>query len=177
MVGVILIAVWTICFIHINRTYPQADLIRVELGEPLQYGPYTVTVNQAYMEDTITLYEESGLSTVDEVLPEITLVCSVTIKRTNSDRTDKIQSDLKISHVAAISGAWSNMVDTGELYKLLNEGAVALDQLQEGERQTYLLPFGIWSGGLSSNSLEHLGKRSFTLQLSLYPQKCEILVA
>lgn len=176
MMGIILIAVWAVCFIHINRAYPQAELIRVGLGEPLQYGLYTVTVNQVYMEDTITLYEENGLSVGDKALPEIMLICAVTIERNAPALAGSPQTDLKISHITVTSGAWSNMVDTGELYMLLNEGNVAPDQLQEGEQQTYLLPFGIWSDGLSSNGLEYLGERSFTLQLSIYPQKREVVL-
>lgn len=176
MTAIFVAAAWAICFLRVNRAYPQAELIQVGINEPLQYGPYTITVNQAYMEDTIALYEENGLSVGDKRLPEAILVCAVTIERNSLDLTGSSQADLKISHIAATSGAWSNMVDTGELYTVLNKGATVLDQLQEGEQQTYLLPFGIWWVGFSASSLKYLNQRSFTLQLSLYPKKYEIAV-
>lgn len=176
MTAIFVVAVWAVCFLRVNRAYPQAELIQVGINEPLQYGPYAITVNQVYMEDTIALYEENGLSVGDKRLPETMLVCAVTIERNSLDLTGSAQANLKISHIAATSGAWSNMVDTGELYAVLNNGASVLDQLQEGEQQTYLLPFGIWWDGFSANSLEHLDQRSFTLQLSLYPKKYEIAV-
>lgn len=176
MAAVFVIIAWAVCFLHVNQAYPQAELIRAGLNEPLQYGPYTVTVNQAYMEDTIALYEENGLSVGDKMLPEVMLVCTVTINLNDVDLANPAQANLKISHIAATSGAWSNMVDMGELYMVLNEGTVMLDQLQEGEQQTYILPFGIWLDGFSSNSLEHLDERPFTLQLSIYPQKREVLL-
>lgn len=176
MTAIFVIAAWAVCFLRVNRAYPQAELIQVGLNEPLQYGPYSITVNQAYMEDTIALYEKNGLSVGDKRLPELMLVCVVTIKRNSPDLTGSTQTDLKISHIAATSGAWSNMVDTGELYTVLNKGTMVLDQLQEDEQQTYLLPFGIWWDGFSATHLEHLGQRSFTLQLSIYPQKREVLL-
>ena len=70
----------------------------------------------------------------------------------------------------------SNMVDTGELYTVLNKEAVPLEQLRQGEQQTYLLPFGLWKDSFSDISWEHLSERSFILQLSLYPNKCETLL-
>lgn len=176
LMAIVLMAVWTICFLRVNRAYPQAELIQVGLDEPLQYGPYTITANAAYIEDTITLYHENGLSVEDKALPEKTLVCSVTIERSDSNSIDPVQADLKLSYVTAVSGAWRNLIDTGELYSVLNKGTVKLNELQEGEQQVYLLTFGIWRDSLSPNSLEHLGKRSFTLQLLLYPIKCEIVV-
>ncbi len=176
MTAIFVVAVWVVCFLRVNRAYPQAELIQVGINEPLQYGPYAITVNHVYMEDTIALYEKNGLSVGDKRLPEAMLVCAVTIERNSLDLTGSAQADLKISHITATSGAWSNMVDTGELYTVLNNGATMLDQLQEGEQQTYLLPFGIWWDGFSANSLEHLDQRSFSLQLSIYPQKREVLL-
>ena len=174
--GIVLIVVWTICFLRVNRAYPQAELIQVGLDEPLQYGPYTITANEAYIEDTAALYHENGLSVEDKALPEKTLVCSVTIERSDSNSIDPVQADLKLSYVTAVSGAWRNLIDTGELYSVLNKGAVKLNELQYGEKQTYFLLFGLWKDSFSPNSLEHLEDRLFTLQLSLYPIKCEIVV-
>lgn len=174
--GIVIMVVWTICFARVNRAYPQAEVIRVELNEPLEYGPYTVTVKKACVEETAALYENSGLSTTDSALPESILLCTVTIERNASDLAGQKQADLKIPHIAAASGAWSNMVDTGELYTALNKEAVPLEQLRQGEQQTYLLPFGLWKDSFSDISWERLSERSFRIQLSLYPNKCEILL-
>ena len=169
-------AIWTICFLRVNRAYPQAELIQVGLDEPLQYGPYTITANKAYIEDTATLYHENGLSVEDKALPEKTLVCSVTIERSNSNPTDPVQADLKLSYVTAVSGAWRNLIDTGELYSVLNKEVVELNELHNGERQTYLLPFGLWKDSFSLVRWKNLSEHLFTVQLSIYPQKCEILL-
>ena len=174
--GIVFMSVWTICFLRVNRAYPQAELIQVGLDEPLQYGPYTITANAAYIEDTVALYHENGLSVEDKALPEKTLVCSIIIERSASNSIDPVQADLRLSYITAVSGAWRNLIDTGELYSVLNKGAVKLNELQHGESQTYLLPFGLWKDSFSPNSLEHLEDRLFTLQLSLYPIKCEIVV-
>lgn len=175
LMGIILMAVWTICFLGVNRAYPQAELIQVGLDEPLQYGPYTITANAAYIEDTVSLYHENGLSVEDKALPEKTLVCSVTIERSDSNSIDPVQADLKLSYVTAVSGAWRNLIDTGELYSVLNKGAVKLNEIQHGERQTYLFPFGLWEDSFSSRSWAHLDRKTFLLQLSIYPQKHEII--
>lgn len=174
LMGIILMAVWTICFLRVNRAYPQAELIQVGLNEPLQYGPYTITANAAYIEDTITLYHENGLSVEDKALPEKTLVCSVTIERSDSNSIDPVQADLKLSYVTAVSGAWRNLIDTGELYSVLNKGTVKLNELQHGEKQTYFLTFGLWKDSFSLRSWTHLDKKTFSLQLSIYPRKNEV---
>lgn len=170
------IAAWAIFFVRVNQAYPGAELIQAGLNEPLQYGPYTVTVNEAYIEDIITFYEENRLSVADKMLPGAILICSVTIERSVSDLSSQEKNDLKITHIAATSGAWSNMADTGELYAALNKEPVALNELRQGEKQTYLLPFELGRDSFSNISWEHLSERSFMLQLSLYPDKCEILL-
>lgn len=174
--GIVIMAAWSISFVRVNRTYPQAEVIRTGLDEPLKYGPYTITVKKARMEETTALYEENGLSTADRALPEAVLLCTVTIKRNASGLSGQEQADLKIPHIAAASGAWSGMVDAGELYHALNKETVALNELRLGEKQTYLLPFELWRDSFSDISWEHLSERSFMLQLSLYPNKCEILL-
>lgn len=176
LMGVILTAVWIVCFLRINQAYPQAKLIQVGLSEPLQYGSYTITANEAYIEDTAALYRENGLSVEDKTLPEKTLVCSVTIERSDSNSIDPVQADLKLSYVTAVSGAWKNLIDTGELYAVLNQGAVKLNELQQGEKQTYLLPFGLWKDSFSLVRWNDLSEHLFTVQLSIYPQKREILL-
>ena len=168
-------AIWTICFLRVNRAYPQAELIQVGLDEPLQYGSYTITANAAYIEDTVALYHENGLSVEDKTLPEKTLVCSVTIERSDSNSIDPAQADLKLSYVTAVSGAWRNLIDTSELYSVLNKGAVKLNELRNGERQTYFLLFGLWKDSFSSESWRQLGKKAVLFQLSIYPQKNEII--
>ena len=173
--GIALTAVWIACFLRVNRTYPQAELLQVGLNEPLQYGPYTIMANTAYIENTATLYQENGLSVEDKALPEKTLVCSVAIERSDSNSVDFAQADLKIPYVTAVSGAWRNLIDTGELYSVLNKGTVELNELQNGERQTYLLPFGLWKDSFSSRSWTHLDEKTFSLQLSVYPRKHEIV--
>ena len=175
LMGIVLMVVWTICFLRVNRAYPQAELIQVGLDEPLQYGPYTITANAAYIEDTVSLYHENGLSVEDKALPEKTLVCSVTIERSDSNSIDPAQANLKLSHVTAVSGAWRNLIDTGELYSVLNKGAVKLNELQHGERQTYFLIFGLWKDSFSSGSWTHLDKKTVSFQCSIYPRKNEII--
>ena len=175
LMGITLMAIWTICFLRVNRAYPQAELIQVGLDEPLQYGSYTITANAAYIEDTVALYHENELSVEDKTLPEKTLVCSVTIERSDSNSIDPVQADLKLSYVTAVSGAWRNLIDTGELYSVLNKGAVKLNELRNGERQTYFLPFGLWKDSFSSESWTQLGKKAVLFQLSIYPQKNEII--
>lgn len=170
-----IVAVWVIFFVRVNRAYPGAEVIQARLHEPLQYGPYTVTVSEARIEDTTAIYEENGLSVSGKTLPEATLVCSVTIERSASDLSDQGQADLKIAHIAVTSGAWSSIVGIDELYAALNKEAIALGELQQGEKQTYILPFGIWQDSFSPNSLQYLSECPFILQLSLYPQKREIL--
>lgn len=176
IMGIVIMVVWSTCFVRVNRAYPQAEVTRAELDEPLEYGQYTVTVKKACMEETAALYEENGLSTADRTLPEAVLLCTVTIERNGPDLVGQEQADLKMPHIAAVSGAWSSMVDTGELYHALNKETVALNELRQGEKQTYLLPFELWRGSFSDISWEHLSERSFMLQLSLYPNKCEILL-
>ena len=149
IMGIVIMVVWSTCFVRANRAYPQAEVTRAELDEPLEYGQYTVTVKKA---------------------------CTVTIERNGPDLVGQEQADLKMPHIAAVSGAWSSMVDTGELYHALNKETVALNELRQGEKQTYLLPFELWRGSFSDISWEHLSERSFMLQLSLYPNKCEILL-
>lgn len=175
LMGIVLMVIWTICFLRVNRAYLQAELIQVGLDEPLQYGPYTITANAAYIEDTVSLYHENGLSVEDKALPEKTLVCSVTIERSDTNSIDPVQADLKLSYVTAVSGAWRNLIDTGELYSVLNKGAVKLNELRNGERQTYFLPFGLWKDSFSSESWTQLGKKAVLFQLSIYPQKNEII--
>ena len=68
--GIVIMVVWSTCFVRVNRAYPQAEVTRAELDEPLEYGQYTVTVKKACMEETAALYEENGLSTADRTLPE-----------------------------------------------------------------------------------------------------------
>lgn len=174
IVCIVGIAAWAIFFVRVNQAYPGAELIQAGLNEPLQYGPYAVTVNEAYIEDTITFYEENRLSAVDKMLPEAILICSVTIERSASDLSNQEKNDLKIAHIAVTSRAWSSIVDT-ELYTALNKEAMALDGLRQGEKQAYLLPFELWRDSFSNISWEHLSERFFMLQLSLYPNKCEIL--
>ncbi len=82
-------AAWAIFFVRVNRAYPGAEVIQAGLNEPLQYGPYTVTVNKACIEDTITFCEENRLSVVDKMLPEAILICSVTNERGASDLSDQ----------------------------------------------------------------------------------------
>ena len=175
LMGFIFTAVWIVCFLRINRAYPQAELIQVGLDEPLQYGPYTITANAAYIEDTVALYHENGLSVEDKALPEKTLVCSIIIKRSASNSIDPVQADLRLSYITAVSGAWRNLIDTGELYSVLNKGAVKLNELRNGERQTYFLLFGLWKDSFSSESWTQLGKKAVLFQLSIYPQKNEII--
>lgn len=172
--GIAVVAVWAIFFVRVNHAYPGAELIQARLNEPLQYGPYTVTVSEAHIEDTTAIYKENGLSVSGKTLPEATLVCSVIIERSASDLNIQGQSDLKMLHIAATSGAWSSIVDT-ELYTALNKKTVALDELRQGEKQKYLLPFGLWKDSFPKDSWSHLMERRFILQLSLYPQKREIL--
>lgn len=174
LTGTILAAVWTVCFLRINRAYPQAEPVQVGLNEPLQYGPYTITAKAAYMEDTAALYQENGLSTEDKVLPEKTLVCSVAIERSGSD-SDPAQADWKLSYVTAVSGAWRNLMDTGELYSALNKETVRPDELPQGKGQTYFLTFGLWKDSFSPESWAQLGKKTVSIQLSVYPRKYEIL--
>lgn len=176
LIGIVLVAVWIVCFLRINQIYPQAELFQVGLNEPLQYGPYTITANAAYVEDTVALYKENGLSVEDKTLPEKTLVCTVTIERNSSNSIDPAQANLNISYVTATSGAWSNLVDIGELYSALNGGTVMLGGFQHGERQTYLLPFGLWKDSFSLVRWQNLSEHLFTVQLSIYPQKFEILL-
>lgn len=175
LMGIIFTAVWIVCFLRINRAYPQAELIQVGLDEPLQYGSYTITANAAYIEDTVALYHENGLSVEDKALPEKTLVCSIIIERSASNSIDPVQADLRLSYITAVSGAWRNLIDTGELYSVLNKGAVKLNELRNGERQTYFLPFGLWKDSFSSESWTQLGKKAVLFQLSIYPQKNEII--
>lgn len=160
---------------RVNQAYPGAELIQARLNEPLQYGPYTVTVSEAHIEDTTAIYEENGLSVSGKTLPEATLVCSVIIERSASDLNDQGQADLKIAHIAVTSGAWSSIVGIDELYAALNKEVIALGELQQGEKQKYLLPFGLWKDSISKDGWSHLMERPFILQLSLYPQKREIL--
>ena len=176
LTGIIFTAIWLVCFLRVNRAYPQAELVQVGLNEPLQYGPYTIKATAAYIEDTVALYHENGLSVEDKTLPEKTLVCTVTIEQSGSNSIDPAQADLNIPYVTAVSGAWRNMVDTGELYSALNKGAVKLNELQHGERQTYFLPFGLWKNSFSLARWKNLSEHLFTVQLSIYPQKCEILL-
>ncbi len=173
-VGIVLVAVWIGCFLRINRAYPQAELIRVGLNEPLQYGLYTVTVSEAHIEDTSALYEKYELSADYKTLPEKTLMCTVNIRRTKPDLKDSSQHSLNLSYITAVSGAWRNMADLSELFESLNSGVVTPSRLQQGEQQSYTLAFGLWKDSFSPTHWERLDEIPFAIQLSIYPQKNEI---
>lgn len=174
--GIAVIAAWAVCFARVNAAYPQAGSVRAGRNEPLQYGPYLITVQEVSIRDTLRLYTENGLSAEGKSLPEATLLCTVVIRRNERDAAEPTQANLKLPCLAAVSGAWSNRVGIGEVYTALNPEAAAPDALRQGEERTFLLPFELWKDSFSDAGWEHLNERTFVLQLALYPDRYEILL-
>ena len=81
VVALILAVLWAVCALRVNHAYPQAVSVQAGMNEPLRYGPYTLTLTQARIEDTAALYAENGLATQGAFLPEKTLLCTVNVGR------------------------------------------------------------------------------------------------
>ena len=170
VVALILAVLWAVCALRVNHAYPQAVSVQAGMNEPLRYGPYTLTLTQARIEDTAALYAENGLATQGAFLPEKTLLCTV-----NVGRDGAAQEEPGMLYAAAVSGAWQCMADRGEMYGALDLARPDLSEVQPGEPQTWLFLFGLYRETFSEESWERLTEKTFTLQFSLYPEKREIL--
>lgn len=169
----LLLVVWGICFWRINHLYPKAELAQVKMNEPIQCEAYTVILNEASIVDTLALYEEYGITLIDPILPEKTIICSVTFIRNDSTLIESSRLDL--TQLALVSGAWSNLANIDELFSVLNGEYTRLNSLFPNEQVTYILPFSLYADSFSNSSWEELNSREFSLELSLYPQKKEIV--
>ncbi len=174
MVSVILLLiVWGICFGRINHLYPKAELTQVKMSEPMQCGAYTIILNEASIVDTLVLYEEHGIALTNQLFPEKTILCSITFIQNDSTAIEFSRLDLM--QLALVSGAWSNLASTDALFTALNRENIRLDNLLPNEQITYILPFGLYANSFSNSSWEQLDRREFSLEISLYPQKKEIV--
>lgn len=175
LIFVIFVPVFIYRFIYINNKYPHAVIQTCNVLELMDYNNFEITVDSYKFLDKSELidskYNDTETDDLFEKYDTKAVFVTITIKNTSD-----MEANIEAYMFALESPGWTN----GTAYELfIKENAEDISMnptLNPQQELTLTLPYVMYSIQFRDSTWENVKDRPFSLVLSLYPIKREIIL-